>query len=131
VRALEWKFRIKEVLADNPNSPINDQTINVVRAGGTVLVNGHKIIGTESEFPDFQPGDEYLMYLKHIPETGYYKASGVRTYNLSHGTVPVKPNSYTQVAKKTFLSMSCLRTLEQQSLPLVPAVTQQAGAPTG
>jgi hypothetical protein len=39
------------------------------------------------DFPQFQPGDEYLLYLKYIPETGFYKAIAGRSFDLSHGPV--------------------------------------------
>jgi hypothetical protein len=83
----EWKFRIKEVIQDNPKAPVVGKTISIVRAGGTLVINGRKVIATEWQFDDFQPGDEYLLFLKHVPETGYYKANGGRTYDLSHGPI--------------------------------------------
>ena len=67
--------------------PPGKNEIQVVRAGGTLTINGRKVIGKEFNFPEFQPGDEYLLYLKYIPETGFYKAVERRSFNLSHGPV--------------------------------------------
>jgi hypothetical protein len=84
----EWKLRITSVLQDNPKSPIlGSNEISVVRAGGTLTINGRLVIGKELNFPEFQPGDEYLLYLKYIPESGSYKAIAGRSFNLSHGPV--------------------------------------------
>ena len=86
----EWKFQITSVLEDNPKSPISG-SIQVVRAGGTLTINGRKVVGKEWDFPAFQPGDEYLLYLKYLPETGSYKAIAGRSFDLSHGSVPNAP----------------------------------------
>jgi hypothetical protein len=88
----EWKFQITTILQDNTKSPIfGKNEIQVVRAGGTLTIKGRKVIGKEFRFPEFQPGDEYLLYLKYIPETGFYKAVEGRSFNLSHGPVTDAP----------------------------------------
>jgi len=84
----EWKFRIISVLQHNPHSPLHgSQELSVVRAGGALKVDGRIAVGRELRFPQFQPGDEYLLYLKYIPETGFYRAIGGRSFDLSHGPV--------------------------------------------
>jgi hypothetical protein len=83
----EWKFKVKEVLQDNPKAPIG-ATITVVRAGGELLVNGRKVIGEEQNFPAFTPGTNYMMFLTYIPETGAYKANGLRSFDVSGDTLP-------------------------------------------
>lgn len=88
----EWKVRISSVLQDNPKSPIfRSKEISVVRAGGLLTINGRFVVGQEKDFPQFQPGDNYLLYLKYIPETGFYKAIAGRSFDLSHGAVPDAP----------------------------------------
>lgn len=88
----EWKVRISSVLQDNPKSPIfGSKEISVVRAGGLLTINGRSVIGKEWNFPQFQPGDKYLLYLRYIPETGSYKAIAGRSFDLSHGAVPDAP----------------------------------------
>ncbi|WP_348261561.1 hypothetical protein P8935_17375 [Telmatobacter sp. DSM 110680] len=88
----EWKVRISSVLQDNRKSPIFvSSEISVVRAGGLLTINGRSVIGKEWNFPQFQPGDEYLLYLKYIPETGFYKAIAGRSFDLSHGAIPDAP----------------------------------------
>ena len=84
----EWKVRITSVLQDNPKAPIfGSNKISVVRAGGLLTINGRSVVGQEKDFFQFQTGDDYLLYLKYIPETGFYKAIGGRSFNLSHGPV--------------------------------------------
>ena len=88
----EWKIRLSSVLQDNLKSPIfGSNEISVVRAGGLLMINGRWVIGQEWNFPQFQPGDEYLLYLKYIPDTGFYKAIAGRSFDLSHGPVPDAP----------------------------------------
>jgi hypothetical protein len=88
----ELQLRITRVLQDNPKSPlIRSKRIPVVRAGGILTINRRLVIGQELHFPQFQPGDKYLLYLKYIPETGFYKAMAGRSFNLSHGPVPDAP----------------------------------------
>ncbi len=84
----EWKFRITSILQDNPKSPIyGNSEIHIVRGGGTLTINGREVVGKEFNFSEFQPGDEYLLYLKYIPESGFYKAVEGRSFDLSHGPV--------------------------------------------
>ena len=88
----EWELRIKGVLQDNPKSPIfGRNVIPVVRAGGLLTINGRSVIGKEWNFAPFPPDDEYLLYLKYIPETGFYKAIAGRSFDLSDGPVADAP----------------------------------------
>jgi hypothetical protein len=88
----EWKFRITRVLQDNPKSSlVGKKELQVVRAGGALGTGGRVVIGKELGFPIFELGDEYLLYLKYIPETGFYKVIAGRSFDLSHGSVADAP----------------------------------------
>jgi hypothetical protein len=88
----EWKFRITRVLQDNPKSSlVGMNEFQVVRAGGALAVNGRVVIGEELHFPIFEVGDEYLLYLRYIPETGFYKAIAGRSFDLSQGPITDAP----------------------------------------
>lgn len=86
----DYEVAVKEVLKDNAASPISaSDTMTVTRPGGKVLVGGHLITVVDEGVKPLSVGDEYLLFLKFIPETGTYAAvsedrSGFR---LSHGRV--------------------------------------------
>jgi hypothetical protein len=63
-------------------------TLAVVRGGGTLKINGRTVTGKEKNFPEFQPGSDYLLFLTLIPQTGAYRANGGRAFNLSLDSVP-------------------------------------------
>ncbi len=84
----EWRFSVTSVLQDNPKASILGRNeIQAVKAGGTLNINGRLVVGKESYSPEIRAGDEYLLYLNYIPETGYYKATAGRIFDLSHGSV--------------------------------------------
>jgi hypothetical protein len=49
------------------------------------------VIGEELDSPIFEVGDEYLLYLRYIPETGFYKAIAGRSFDLSKGPIADAP----------------------------------------
>ena len=48
------------------------QTIVVTKPGGTMMFGGYKVTSTESQFPEFTAGEEYVLLLKRDPKTGKY-----------------------------------------------------------
>jgi hypothetical protein len=53
----EWKLRIKDVLQNNPKSPISGSNeISVVRAGGLLTINRRAVIGKEIGFSTISAG---------------------------------------------------------------------------
>ncbi|MGD0831344.1 MAG: hypothetical protein ABR907_10400 [Terracidiphilus sp.] len=79
----EWTMQVEEVLQNTPKAPISDgKQIVVVRPGGKLEINGRMVYGIALDFPDFQPGGKYLLFLNYIPQTGDFKARSERTFNL-------------------------------------------------
>ena len=83
----DWTMHIEEVLQDTPKAPIGGkETIDVVRTGGKLTIGGRRVYGKATDFPEFQPGGRYLLFLTYIPETGAFKARTERSFNLVLGT---------------------------------------------
>jgi hypothetical protein len=86
----DYEVTVKEVLKDNAASHISaSDTLTVTRPGGKVLLGGHLITVVDEGVKPLTVGDEYLLFLKFVPETSTYAAvsedrSGFR---LSHGRV--------------------------------------------
>jgi len=73
----DWNFRVEEVLKSNANSPVySGATILVTRPGGKLQVSGRTVYATCGDFLDFAAGQEYLLYLRFVPETGAYAIGG-------------------------------------------------------
>jgi hypothetical protein len=73
----DWNFIVEEVLKSNANSPVYPgATILVTRPGGKLQVNGRTVYATCGDFLDFATGQEYLLYLRFVPETGAYAIGG-------------------------------------------------------
>jgi hypothetical protein len=47
---------------------LETRTITVRKAGGTVSIEGRRVLGTESGFPPFELADEYVLFLKTTPD---------------------------------------------------------------
>jgi hypothetical protein len=73
----DWDFTVEEVLKNNATSAVHSgATIIVTRPGGKLQVSGRIVYATCGDFLDFAPGQEYLVYLRFLPETGAYAVSG-------------------------------------------------------
>jgi hypothetical protein len=69
----DWQFTVEQVLKDNPKAPISSgMTIVVVRPGGILEIGGRKVYAKLQHFREFTPGEELLLYLNYVPETGAY-----------------------------------------------------------
>jgi hypothetical protein len=87
----DWTMRVEEVLQDTPKAPIgSNETITVVRPGGKLTIDGRTVYGKAIDFPEFQPGGKYLLFLTYIPETGAFKARTKRSFNLVLDTQKAK-----------------------------------------
>lgn len=84
----DWNFTVEEVLKENPNASVSPgATIVVTRPGGKLKVNGRTVFATCAAFLDFASGQEYLLYLHFVPETGSYSiGAGARAYAVSATT---------------------------------------------
>jgi len=71
----DWNLTVNEVLKNNSKSPIQvGQTIVVTHAGGTLEIAGRHV-HAETDAPQFQPGNEVLLYLRYLPDSGTYSLS--------------------------------------------------------
>jgi hypothetical protein len=57
--------------------PMQQGTLVVRRVGGLTVMEGHKVSHTVAHTPLFQPGHDYILFLKLDPAS--------KTYQLSHG----------------------------------------------
>ncbi|HWW74001.1 MAG TPA: hypothetical protein VNZ44_01320 [Pyrinomonadaceae bacterium] len=86
----DYEVTVKEVLKDNAASHLSaSDVLTVTRPGGKVLLGGHLITVVDEGVKPLTVGDEYLLFLKFIPETGTYAAisEGRSGFKLSHGRV--------------------------------------------
>ncbi|HKF49288.1 MAG TPA: hypothetical protein VKB38_18150 [Terracidiphilus sp.] len=80
----DWTMHVEEVLQDVPKAPIGGkEEITAVRPGGKLVIGGRTVYDQVPGFPEFRPGNKYLLFLTQIPETGAFKARTQRTYNLT------------------------------------------------
>ncbi|HKY20359.1 MAG TPA: hypothetical protein VJM31_03995 [Vicinamibacterales bacterium] len=56
-----------------PRHPIKpDTSIVVSKPGGTLSIDGHMVTSYEQDFPPFQAGEEYILFLRLDTSTGHY-----------------------------------------------------------
>lgn len=80
----DWTFTVEEVLKDNPTAPVQPEaTILVTRSGGQLVVNGRLVYAHCADFREFIAGQEYLLFLSLVPETGAYATNGTAVFSLS------------------------------------------------
>lgn len=69
----QTQFAIEDVVKNNPKAPVEpSSTITVGRAGGVLRVNGRMVYAVCPDFLLFRKGQDYLLYLTFIPQTGGY-----------------------------------------------------------
>lgn len=110
----DWGFLVEEVIRNNPDSSVTaGSSIAVVKAGGRLQIQGRMVYAIDDHFSDFQTGDEYLLFLHHIPKTGAYAAfrsigyvfRGGKAIQLStDGTTKVHTSALDQMDKNTLLN---------------------------
>src|SRR5215469_5449579 len=73
----DYLVNVSEVLMDNRPAPISTgSNITVTRPGGKVLLDGLIIKATDNALAPLQVnGNEVLLFLRFVPETGCYSAS--------------------------------------------------------
>lgn len=72
----DWGFSVEQVFKDNAKAPVQAGTsIVVVRPGGVLKIGNRTVYAIEQNFRDFHPGEEYLLFLEFIPETGAYRVA--------------------------------------------------------
>lgn len=80
----DWTFTVEEVLKDNPAASAQPgASILVTRPGGKLQINGRMVYANCADFREYISGQEYLLYLGFIPETGAYANHGTAAFSLS------------------------------------------------
>jgi hypothetical protein len=69
----DWDFKTEEVIKNNKTAPVQaGQTITVTRPGGTIDVDGRHVHAVSTDFPEFQIGQEVLLFLHYLPTVNTY-----------------------------------------------------------
>ena len=79
----DYEVTIEEVFKDNMAAPIqNGNEIIVTRPGGRIRLNGYTVEATSNTFRPFIMGGRYILFLRLVPESGAYVASGDKSFEL-------------------------------------------------
>lgn len=71
----DYEFTPEEVLKNNATTSINLNTnITVTRTGGAVKLKGHTARAIDYRQMPLIVGEQYLLFVKYIPETGAYQS---------------------------------------------------------
>jgi hypothetical protein len=72
----DWSFEVTQVVKNNPQAPVDSATsITVIAFGGRLKIGQRTIHAIQKTHREFKPGEEYLLFLKFVPETGAYSLS--------------------------------------------------------
>lgn len=70
-----YEMDTEDVLKSNTAASIAPSgRLTVVRLGGAILLNGKNVRVKVPSFKSFRIGNRYVLFLRHVPETGAYKA---------------------------------------------------------
>lgn len=71
----DWNLTVNEIIKNNSASPVQaGQTIVVTHPGGTLEIAGRHVYAETGE-PQLQPGNEVLLYLRYLKDSGTYSLS--------------------------------------------------------
>ena len=72
------ELRVETVLKNNSMQAIKSgEVISALRSGGTIQLNGRKIVAEFKGSKVLDPGQNYLLFLTFVPEKGLYVADNV------------------------------------------------------
>ena len=72
------ELRIETVLKNNSMQAIKSgDLISALRTGGTIQLNGRKIVAEFKASKALEPGQSYLLFLTFVPEKGLYVADSL------------------------------------------------------
>ena len=60
--------------------------ISAIRSGGTIQLNGRKIVAEFKGSKTLEPGESYVLFLTFIPEKGLYVADSI-SYKLKNDKI--------------------------------------------
>ncbi len=82
-----YQFDIEEVLKDNAAQPLNSgQSIAVIRTGGSIDLNGRKVVAEYKAAKSLEVGQHYLLYLTFLPEKSSYAADNI-SYQIKNNKI--------------------------------------------
>ena len=71
----DYKMSVEQILKDNASSPIQlTSGLTISRPGGIVQLNNKRVRALDESLEPLSIGHRYVLFLKHIPATGSYKA---------------------------------------------------------
>jgi hypothetical protein len=81
------ELKVETVLKNNSTQAINpSEVISAIRTGGTIQLNGRKIVAEFKGSKTLEPGQSYLLFLTFIPEKGLYVADNI-SYQLKNDKI--------------------------------------------
>lgn len=94
----DYELIVTDVLKNNVAAPIElNGSITYTSPGGAVELNGHVIRAVQRGRRPLQVGEDYLLYLKFIPETGAFKGF---SNSRDSDTFQIKDGVITQVSDR-------------------------------
>lgn len=94
----DYEIKVSEVLKDNAVAPITrTQLLTYTSPGGAVELKGKVISAVDFRSEPLHVGEQYLLYLTFIPETGSYKGF---SNDVEGDTFEIKNGIVTQTSKK-------------------------------
>jgi len=81
------ELKVETVLKNNSTQAITPgEVISAIRSGGTIQINGRKIVAEFKGSQTLEPGKSYLLFLTFIPEKGTYVADNI-SYQLKNDKI--------------------------------------------
>src|ERR1041385_3973925 len=72
------ELKVETVLKNNSTQALNpNEVISAIRTGGTIQLNGRKIVAEFKGSKTLEPGQTYLLFLTFVPEKGLYVADNI------------------------------------------------------
>ena len=81
------ELEVGTVLKNNSAQPITSSEVTtIIRTGGTIELNGRKIVAVFEGSKPLEPGHVYLLFLTFVPEKGFYVADNI-SYQLKNDKI--------------------------------------------
>jgi len=79
----DYTASVEEILRNNPTQTLQvSSQVIVTRPGGSLVLDGVKISARMEQFREFVVPRRYLLYLRFVPSTNSYVASGSKSFEL-------------------------------------------------
>jgi len=73
----DWSFTVEDMVKNNPAALVSSgTTITVIAFGGKLEIGGRTVHAIQKTYREFRTGQQYLLFLKFVPETGAYSSCG-------------------------------------------------------